>query len=321
MGKYQKFTLGNLSRLRTVQVMKFATSLLILAAVLSKTLAQDAPAPKAPPARKAAAAGIVFRVEGGKSPLYLCGSIHVMLPSDYPLPQAYESAYKNSPNIVFEIPPADAAPENLAVLLQKYGTLESGTLKESVHSQLYKSFIEWVTKRKQSATTYASMQPWMVSLIVAMMAYEESGMKPEHGIDQHFITRSKKDDKSTNGLEGAEEQFKMLSGFDAKTQEDMLRQALAESEKSKEFIAKLLAAWRAGDTDQIGAVMEESFAKVPKVGDILLRDRNRAWVPKIEALLESSTPTMIIVGAGHLCGKDSVVSLLTKKGFKLTQLK
>jgi uncharacterized protein len=52
----------------------------------------------------------------------------------------------------------------------------------------------------------------------------------------------------------------------------------------------------------------------PDLRDRLLIDRNKRWVPKIEALADGPDTAMVIVGAGHLVGPDSVVDLLQKDG-------
>ena len=57
------------------------------------------------------------------------------------------------------------------------------------------------------------------------------------------------------------------------------------------------------------------------MGKLLLQDRNTRWVPKVKQLLTEATPTMVLVGAGHLCGKDSLVELLRKESFVVTQVK
>lgn len=56
-------------------------------------------------------------------------------------------------------------------------------------------------------------------------------------------------------------------------------------------------------------------ATYQNVGDTtLLIDRNQRWLPKIENAIHQQ-PTLIAVGAGHLCGTKSVISLLRNKGY------
>jgi hypothetical protein len=99
----------------------------------------------------------------------------------------------------------------------------------------------------------------------------------------------------------------------------MVKQSITEAKTASVELEEMLAAWRAGDTAKLATVMEESFKDVPKVGELLLQQRNARWLPQVEAILKQATPTMIIVGAGHLCGKGSLVELLEKKGFRVVQ--
>ena len=78
----------------------------------------------------------------------------------------------------------------------------------------------------------------------------------------------------------------------------------------------MVAAWHAGDEAQLAAMMNQ----MPKRNRLaLLRDRNAAWIPKIEAMLDGSDDVLVIVGAGHLVGEDSVIAMLREKGYTLTR--
>ena len=48
-------------------------------------------------------------------------------------------------------------------------------------------------------------------------------------------------------------------------------------------------------------------------------DRNRKWIQDIENLLREQDDYLVVVGALHLVGKDSVVQLLEGKGYKVIQ--
>jgi uncharacterized protein YbaP (TraB family) len=43
-------------------------------------------------------------------------------------------------------------------------------------------------------------------------------------------------------------------------------------------------------------------------------------VPQIERLLDDKDDYLVVVGALHLVGKDSVIDLLERKGYELEQL-
>jgi hypothetical protein len=52
----------------------------------------------------------------------------------------------------------------------------------------------------------------------------------------------------------------------------------------------------------------------------LIRQRNANWSKWIEQRMSKPGAVMIAVGAGHLAGKDSVVEMLRKDGYKVRRL-
>jgi uncharacterized protein YbaP (TraB family) len=274
--------------------------------------ADDLPKPAAP--------GIVFKVEGGKAPLFLCGSIHLMQPKDFPLPEAYESAFKSSERVLMEVPPEEMDPVKMQPVLMKYALLKEGALEEKLSPATLKALQVWTKEKGLPIASFAKFQPWLVAISITQHAYEAFGMKAEHGIDMYFKNRLETEKKSSAGLETLDDQFRLLSGFSLEIQEKMILQSISEEQEANVELAKLLNGWRSGNTEAIAKSMAESFAQLPEVGKILLQDRNVRWARKIQELLTEPTPTMVLVGAGHLCGEGSLVQLIRNAGFQVTQV-
>ena len=72
--------------------------------------------------------------------------------------------------------------------------------------------------------------------------------------------------------------------------------------------------------DMINENSSLSFINIDQKMSFLLKERNLFWVEKIPELI-SSQPTMIGVGAVHLCGKEGLVHLLRQKGYRLEVVK
>ncbi|HET9800584.1 MAG TPA: TraB/GumN family protein, partial [Chthoniobacterales bacterium] len=51
-----------------------------------------------------------------------------------------------------------------------------------------------------------------------------------------------------------------------------------------------------------------------------IEKRSAFWVPRIERAMKSNAPTMVIVGALHLCGPRGVIAELQRRGYKVEQL-
>ncbi len=64
----------------------------------------------------------------------------------------------------------------------------------------------------------------------------------------------------------------------------------------------------------------KSVGEFPEIQERFINKRNRNWLPQIIGYLQAKEKTMIIVGAGHLVGKEGLVNLLQDKGYKVEQL-
>ena len=51
----------------------------------------------------------------------------------------------------------------------------------------------------------------------------------------------------------------------------------------------------------------------------LLVERNRNWLPRIEALFARPRPAFVVVGAAHLVGPDGLIAMLRAKGVRVDQ--
>ena len=52
----------------------------------------------------------------------------------------------------------------------------------------------------------------------------------------------------------------------------------------------------------------------------LLVNRNRNWLPRLDALLTRNGRAFVVVGAAHLVGPDGLLAMLKAKGYKVDQL-
>ena len=52
----------------------------------------------------------------------------------------------------------------------------------------------------------------------------------------------------------------------------------------------------------------------------LLLDRNRNWLPQIDALFSRTGRAFVVVGAAHLVGPDGLLAMLKARGIAVEQL-
>ena len=102
-------------------------------------------------------------------------------------------------------------------------------------------------------------------------------------------------------------------------QDALLAQTLEEMDIVTELAADMLAYWKAGDAENLYHLLNRSFEEHPGLRDKPLIQRNKRWVSGIEALMKENKNVLVIVGAGHLVGPDSVIDLFRKKGHQVKQ--
>jgi uncharacterized protein YbaP (TraB family) len=264
---------------------------------------------------------ILWAAEGGKATVYLMGSIHLMKPESYPLDEIMEEAYRRSEIIAFETDLHEInSPRHAGLLMSKGLYLDGRTLEDEISPETMRMLADRTAELGMPLAEVVLMKPWFCSLTIYLKGLEQEGLDANYGLDAHFYMRARMEGKTTAALESADFQVGLLSALAEGDQEELLRQTLREEGFFAGGTDKLYRAWKEGDDGLIARYMEESLGAYPKMKDIFLGSRNRRWIAPIEAMLRAEKNALVVVGAGHLVGKESVVDLLRQRGWVVRQL-
>jgi uncharacterized protein YbaP (TraB family) len=289
------------------------------AAVLAAgTLASAAPAAAQAPARN-----ILYRVDGpAGATVYMLGSIHLLTEDAYPLAAPVEAAYADAERVFFEVNLDSLmarAPEMVGRALLRDGR----TLRDELPADLY-ARVEQAAARYTSAGVSMAvldrLEPWMVSMMFSQLEWARAGLQAQHGIDMHFEGRAQQDGKPLGSLESVDFQMGLMDAFSPDLQVEMLRQTLDDLPGTAEMMGQMVEAWRAGDGEAMDALMNGSMGENREMYDRMLTHRNAAWLPQIEQLIRGGDDVLVVVGAAHLVGEQSVVSMLRQRGYRVEQL-
>ena len=265
---------------------------------------------------------VLWAVRGQHNTVYLLGSIHVLRPGDGELPRVALEAYADAEQLVMEIDlddPHVAGPASLLGTMQRAALLPEG---ESLRSALGDDYAAIASRAREAGLDLAVLDrfaPWFVATMLLQLELAQRGFRPELGIEQQLADRAVRDGKPIEGLETAEQQFALLAGLPLAEQKRFLMMSLAESERLDAEIEDLLAAWRAGDVEALEEMLSAAFEEFPELYGPLTEVRNRAWVERLDDLLDERDDYLVVVGALHLVGPDSVVDLLRQRGYTVTQ--
>ena len=165
-----------------------------------------------------------------------------------------------------------------------------------------------------------SLKPWFLSLTLSLIKLQTLGFDPKHGIDRYFFDKGKLAGKEIRALETFEYQLDRFDGLPDRIQEQLLLQTLQELDHLEEEIEQMVEAWSRGEVEVLEELTQESFKDFPGLYQRLITERNKNWLLKIEPILNRPGTTLVVVGALHLVGSESVVELLQEQGYTVKQL-
>jgi len=158
------------------------------------------------------------------------------------------------------------------------------------------------------------------AMTLAMLEMQKLGMS-EVGVEEHFARLASSEDREMFGLETIEEQADFLVNMGGSTPDEIISYTIQDLAGLDDQLDQMRDAWRTGNLEQLDStVLAEMREKYSAIYQELIVDRNRAWLPKIELLLEDPDTELVMVGAGHLAGPDSVLKLLEAAGYSVQQL-
>ena len=252
----------------------------------------------------------------------ILGTVHLLKPDVVWKTPAIKDALAQADTLVLE---ADTtSPESQAgmqQLIMEYGTYsDGGSLTATLDDEDEALVAAVLAEKNIPIQAMDPMKPWMVSLQLGMMQIMEAGYDPQSGVETKLLAEA--GDKKLSYLETVESQLKILGGAPLEEQVQGLMASLGTLDLGEEYLDVLVSEWADGDVKGIGAmVANPAMLGSQEAYDALFTTRNRNWVPNIKALLEEPGNKLVAVGAGHLAGPDSVITMLKDEGIKVKQVK
>ena len=263
----------------------------------------------------------VWEVKFDSNTVYLGGTVHLLRPSDYPLPEEYEQAYQASSKIYLE---TDLSSMNeLSVqtkMLEQLTYQNARSLKTVLNEEAYTALSDYMVEIGMPLMMMENFKPGMVISTLQVMEFQRNGFTPQ-GVDVYFNNRAIEDATTLGQLESIQEQIGFLASMGEGNESEFILLSIRDLEETTEIMNDMIAAWRTGNNDQLAAMfVTEMQNEAPDLYDTLLRQRNLNWFPQIEQMLSDSVTEFVLVGAAHLVGPDGLLRLLRRKGYQVRQL-
>lgn len=263
----------------------------------------------------------VWRVSDGNNLVYLGGTVHLLRPGDYPLPEEYEQAYQGSSELYFETDISSMSDLSVqAQMLQQLTYSDGRTLKTVLSEDAYTTLEDYTATIGMPLMMLEQFKPGMIISTLQVLEFQRIGFTPQ-GVDAFFNTRALGDAKDIGALETIEEQIGFLAAMGEGNESEFILLSLEDLENTNASMEEMITAWRNGDERALQKLfVDDMQQRAPGLFDSLISQRNLRWMPQIEAMFEDPDTEFVLVGAAHLIGGEGLVQLLQSKGYEVSQL-
>ncbi len=250
--------------------------------------------------------------KGVSKPSYLFGTIHMICKDSYFWTDKMQSAFDATEKVCMEMDLDD--PMLQMEVATKMMLTDGKTLKDFFTEEEYQTVGTYLKDSFDfDIQTFNPFKPVALLMLISQktMACENDAME---SYEMNLMQLAQKDNKEILGLETAEDQLKALESLPNDSLIQMLiKYSKGDTKTAGYDIQDLVNAYTQQDLNTIKTLtanMEKESGNMKG----LLDDRNKNWIPKMEAMMKDNT-VFFAVGAAHLPSKIGVIQLLRKAGY------
>jgi len=262
----------------------------------------------------------LWLIPGQHNHVYVMGSFHLLRASDYPLAPEFEAAYSDAEALCMEIDFDDMDEGALALKTLELARMPAGSSLKATLGEDYPTVRDKAKVLGIDLEPLDGFQPWFVAITASVTQLMRLGFNPNEGVEKHFVERAQADHKDICGFETADDQLRLFAGMSASEQAALLVQSIDELGDVATQMNEMLDAWKHGDEHALLKTAFRQMERNPELYRAMILDRNRLFAQHIERLLTDKQDYLVIIGAGHLVGRDSVLKMLRKNGHRARQL-
>ncbi len=263
----------------------------------------------------------VWEVSKAGNRVWLGATVHFLRPADLPPPPAMQQAYQQADTVYLESNLSEAAtPAFTRRLTQQMMQPAGRTLQEDLSDPVWRQLQDYAAQSNFPLMTYQRFRPAMVSM--AMTVHELARQGFGHGVDEYYFSRANQEGKSLAFLESSDTLLSFMAQLNEENGDAIIGSSLEGIEHMDGMMEKAVSLWRQGDMEGLYTLLgaDEMQTEYPGIYRSLIVERNRQWFAKIEQAMAQDTPNLILVGALHLGGPDSLRVMFERAGYQVTRL-
>lgn len=255
----------------------------------------------------------LWKIADADTTIYMFGTVHILPKDKQWMTPAIQQALTGSQSMVTEILSSEMADPAMQQKMMARGMLPQGqTLRGLLNAEQRATYEGALQKLGVPAAAFDQFKPWMAAMTLSILPLMKEGYNPEAGVEKVLETAAGAQVKR-EALETVDFQIGVFDGMPQDAQIAYLIETAEQAENIKPMIDRMVAAWAAGNKDQLADIMNEGLQGNELLADRLLYARNRNWADWIDTRLDQPGTVFMAVGAGHLAGENSVQDYLTER--------
>jgi hypothetical protein len=253
---------------------------------------------------------------GLEKPSYLFGTIHILCPEDFSISDNLKEKVTETEQLVLEVADADN-PANAGQMMQSMA-MKGKTLKDLYTEEEYKELQTFFADSiNYPLSVFNGFMPIMA---MATILPKMMGCTETKSYETELSALARKQGKKVKEVETLAQQLHFFDTIPYEIQAKELLRTIREWNKEKTTFRVLVEIYKEQKFSKSLAFMHANMGDMLEYKDVLLDNRNKAWIEKIKAFANEK-PTLFAFGAGHLGGDNGLIELLKKEGYKVKPLK
>ncbi|MCP8899457.1 TraB/GumN family protein [Gilvimarinus xylanilyticus] len=260
---------------------------------------------------------LVWEATKGEHKVIVAGTIHLLKPADYPLSEEYPQAFADADTLVFETDMAAVQAPAFATKMTQMMMLPAGeSLQTRLSPEVYERLSQFAQQRSFPLAQLQTFEPAFVALTLSIMEMQKLGFA--EGVDARYTRMANEQGKQLAWLETPDEQLQFLRAMTELNADNFMRYTLDDLADLPQLMDDMVKAFKTGDHQALFELGGEPMQEYSQdLYNTILRDRNRAWISQVNEFVKTPETEMIMVGALHLAGPDSVIEMLRQEGYQV----
>lgn len=248
---------------------------------------------------------------GQSRPSYLFGTIHLICPADFSLSDSLKAVVARTQQVALEVDMDD--PAMMASMMKTMNMADGNGLKTLVSEGEYVKLNRFF--RDSVGVSLAMFEKVKPFILMGPLFNAVLSCQPE-SYEMELIGLANKQKTEVIGLETMDEQMALFDSIPYRDQIKMILTMIDSLPKARQEFRDLVSLYKSQKVNDLYQMTMKSDYGMEGNEEILLFDRNKKWIPRIQKIM-AEKPTLFAVGAAHLGGERGVISLLRQEGYKV----